>query len=118
MSASSPSSATIVMLARYEHIAAITRAMLAAAHNEDWPTAQACGQQYCHAVEALRRDDDDATTLTEEERRLKYELLSHILANDAATRNLAMPQLARLGVLLGQLKRQQSLRHAYAPHQP
>jgi len=113
-----PPSPAVVLLARYEHIAAITRAMLTAAHNEDWPAAQACGQQYCHAVEALRRDDEEAVVLTDEQRRLKYELLSHILANDAATRDLAMPQLARLGVLLGQLKRQQSLRHAYAVHRP
>jgi len=117
MSACPPSPET-VLLARYENIAALTRAMLAAVHNEDWAGAHAYGQQYCHAVEALRRDDGEPLVLTENQRRLKYELLSHILENDAATRERIMPQLARLGVLLGRLKRQQSLRHAYTPHQP
>ncbi|PND34977.1 flagellar protein FliT, partial [Achromobacter pulmonis] len=49
---------------------------------------------------------------------IKYDLLVRILENDAQTRDLALPQLARLGELLGRMKRQQTLLSAYGHQAP
>ena len=51
-------------------------------------------------------------------RAMKYDLLVRILENDALTRDLAIPQLARLGELLGRMKRQQTLLSAYGYQAP
>jgi len=101
------------VLGQYEKIATLTSVMAAAAEAGDWAGALAFGQQYCSAVQALRGDDDAQPALTHEERASKQALLLRILANDAAMRDAVMPQLARLGTLLGGLRRQQTLRHAY-----
>ncbi|CFW41802.1 flagellar protein FliT [Bordetella pertussis] len=45
---------------------------------------------------------------------MKFDLLVRILENDAAVRDLALPQLARLSDLLGRMKRQQSLLATYS----
>ncbi|MPT37808.1 MAG: flagellar protein FliT [Achromobacter sp.] len=56
--------------------------------------------------------------LDEAARAMKYDLLVRILENDALTRDLAIPQLARLGELLGRMKRQQTLLSAYGYQAP
>ena len=96
----------------YQEIATLTDDMLAAARAGDWGLVLACGQRYCEWVEQLRRIDPVAP-LDEAGREIKYELLVRILDNDAATRDLAIPQMARLSELLGRMKRQQSLLSAY-----
>jgi len=101
------------LLTHYENIAAISGVMADAAQSGDWATTLALSQQYCNAVTVLCEQADASVRLNAEERDAKHALLLRILANDAATRNSASPQLARLGVLLGNLKRQQTLRHAY-----
>ena len=109
--ADSPLSAQLLP---YKKIADITRAMMEAARAQNWDDALEFGYQYCDAVEALRQHDHAVShPLSESERTIKRDLLIHILENDAATRQLASPQIGRLGVLLGRLKRQQSLLHAY-----
>jgi len=97
----------------YEQIAEITEAMLEAARKGDWGEVLRLGQQYCEMVEQLRTRDADPVPLDQSERVAKHDLLVRILESDAATRDLAMPQLARLGELLGRMKRQQSLLHTY-----
>ena len=47
----------------------------------------------------------------------RHALLTKILNDDALLRELAVPELARLGNMIGSLKRQQSLHQAYGPHQ-
>lgn len=101
------------MLVQYEKIASITGSMMEAARRDDWGTALELGQQYCEAVEALRHDDGQPVLLTPQQRTAKRDLLVRILEHDAVTRDLAVPQLARLSTLLGRLKRQQSLLHTY-----
>ncbi|WP_144641522.1 flagellar protein FliT [Bordetella genomosp. 13] len=96
----------------YLDIANITTAMLTAAQSDDWDTVLVCGQQYCETVERLR-DVEPGQPLDEAGRTLKHDLLVRILENDAAVRDLALPQLARLGTLLGRMKRQQSVLAAY-----
>ncbi|WP_447919422.1 flagellar protein FliT [Achromobacter aegrifaciens] len=104
------------ILEHYQEIALITNDMLSAAQAGDWDAAMAHGQQYCEQVERLRLTDSGAP-LDEAGRTMKYDLLVRILENDALTRDLALPQLARLGELLGRMKRQQTLLSAYGYQQ-
>lgn len=96
----------------YLDIANITGAMLIAAQSDDWDRVMTYGQQYCETVERLR-ELEPRQSLDDEGRSLKYDLLVRILEHDAAVRDLALPQMARLGNLLGRMKRQQSLLAAY-----
>ncbi|MFY0476480.1 flagellar protein FliT [Achromobacter marplatensis] len=100
------------ILENYQEILFITGEMLTAAKAGDWDLAMVHGQQYCERVELLRRSEQKVP-LDEAERAMKYDLLVRILENDALTRDLALPQLARLGELLGRMKRQQTLLSAY-----
>ncbi|MGE8688509.1 MAG: flagellar protein FliT [Achromobacter sp.] len=103
---------TSPILEHYQEIALITGEMLAAAQLGDWDGAMIHGQLYCERVERLRQVEH-AAPLDESGRAMKYDLLVRILENDAQTRDLALPQLARLGELLGRMKRQQTLLSAY-----
>lgn len=108
---------TSPILEHYQDIAETTGDMVAAAKAGDWNTVMAFGQQYCEQVERLRAAEP-GVPLDEAGRAIKYDLLVRILENDALTRDLAMPQLARLGELLGRMKRQQSLLSAYGYKAP
>ncbi|WP_313619986.1 flagellar protein FliT [Achromobacter sp.] len=108
---------TSPILEHYQEIALITREMLAAAQVGDWDGAMVHGQQYCERVERLRQVEY-TKPLDEASRTIKYDLLVRILENDAMTRDLALPQLARLGELLGRMKRQQTLLSAYGNQAP
>jgi len=105
------------ILEYYQEIALITNDMLSAAQAGDWDAAMVHGQQYCEQVERLRLTDN-SVPLDEAGRAMKYDLLVRILENDALTRDLALPQLARLGELLGRMKRQQTLLSAYGYQAP
>jgi len=91
------------LLSHYQSIAAITAAMLEAARSGDWTIVLSLGQQYIDIVEKLR-DIDASVPLDETSRALKHDLLVRILENDARTRDLASPQMARLNTLLGRIK--------------
>jgi len=106
-----------IMLAQYEKIARITESMMEAARQDDWDRVIEFSQQYGKAVETLPHYDDTAIVLTEQERTVKRDLLIRILEHDAMTRELISPQLVWLGSLLGRLKRQQSLLHAYGSNE-
>lgn len=105
------------ILEHYQEIAFITGEMLTAAKTGDWDLAMVHGQQYCERVELLRQTEQKEP-LDEAGRAMKYDLLVRILENDALTRDLAIPQLARLGELLGRMKRQQTLLSAYGYQAP
>lgn len=96
----------------YQDIATLTGEMVAAAQDGDWTVVLALGRQYVELVEQLRYLEP-GSPLDEAARAQKYDLLVRILENDAAVRDLTMPQLARLGELLGRMKRQQSLLATY-----
>jgi len=102
-----------IMLAQYEKIVEITGCMMAAAREDKWNEVIDLGQQYGHAVETLPHYDASAIVLTDQERAAKRDLLIRILEHDAMTRELISPQLVWLSALLGRLKRQRSLLHAY-----
>ena len=102
------------MLRLYRAAAAVTKDILDCARQGDWDRVLTLGDVYVDLVEQIKRlgyvpplDDDD--------RACKYQLLVDIMANDAATRNLALPSLEKLGALIGTMKRQQALAQAYGP---
>lgn len=100
------------ILEHYQEIADVTGDMFASAQAGDWASVLSLGLHYCELVEDLkaikRSVDMDETT-----RSKKHELLVRILANDANTRDLAVPQMARMGELLGRMKRQQAVLTTY-----
>ena len=97
----------------YKSIAHITEAMLNAAQADDWSKVVDYGKEYCLSVERLRSIESDEPPLDSAARGVKYDLLVQILDNDAAVRDLASPQLKKLGQMLGRMRRQQSLMLAY-----
>lgn len=117
ISMTSLTQSTPSILENYQEIASITGEMLTAAKAGDWDLAMVHGQQYCERVELLRQSEQKVP-LDEAARAMKYDLLVRILENDALTRDLALPQLARLGELLGRMKRQQTLLSAYGYQAP
>jgi flagellar protein FliT len=106
MSTSSP------VLNQYRIIASLSNQMLAEARSSHWDPVTALARQYQLAVEALRHMNQ----LSGEDRAARQHLLTQILDDDAKLRNLAAPELKRLGALLGQTKRQQSVSRAYRAH--
>ena len=106
-----------MILDLYREIVAVTAAMLNAARAQDWPAVLQFGQTYCEIVERLRTTGV-AEPLDDAERRQKHDMLVQILENDANTRDLAIPELARMSELLGRMKRQQALLNTYGFRAP
>lgn len=103
-------STTPSILRQYETIARISGRMLDEARVNNWDTVVALGEEYQDAVESLRA----ISTLSSEDREARRDLLVKILDDDASIRMLARPELERLGVLLGNMKRQQTVLHTYS----
>lgn len=100
------------MLSLYREAAVITSEILAHAREGDWDRVLSLGDQYIQVIERIKQLED-VPPLDAEERAQKYELIVSIMENDAATRNLALPSLERLGNLIGTMRRQQSLMNTY-----
>jgi flagellar protein FliT len=97
------------VLRHYETIAGISQQMLAEARASHWDVVVDLGEQYQQAVQALRHIDP----LSNQDRHARRDLLIKILDDDANIRLLVAPELSRLGMLLGNMKRQQSVLQAY-----
>jgi len=102
-----PTSAPV--LRQYEIIAEISGHMLQQARSNDWDTVIELSKNYYEAVEQLRR----FAPLDQNDRIARQSLLTKILDDDARIRDLASPELRRLGALLGNMKRQQSVLETY-----
>jgi flagellar protein FliT len=85
-------------IARYEAIAAVSGRMLAAARGEEWQALGGLQEEYLRLVDSLKEAGQDIA-LDESERGRKYALIRQILADDAAIRDLASPDVARLSAL-------------------
>jgi flagellar protein FliT len=105
-----PMSHTSSILRQYEIIAGISTRMLVEARANNWDTVVALGEQYQDAVESLRA----ITSLSDKDREGRKKLLAKILDDDASIRMLARPELERLGTLLGNMRRQQTVLHTYS----
>ncbi|MYN11663.1 flagellar protein FliT [Pusillimonas sp. TS35] len=98
------------VLPRYETIARIVRQMLLEAKAQHWREVASLGVDYHAAVEKLR---DCPEPCDEQERMLRKRLLARILEDDASVRSLISPEMDRLAMLLGGLKQQRAVLHAY-----
>lgn len=97
---------------QYQVIADIAERMLCCAQASHWGDVALLAQEYTSAVETLRANPG-LSAQTRAERRA---LLTRILDADAAVRALISPEMARLGKLLGDLRRQRILLDAYYGH--
>ncbi|MGB3287879.1 MAG: flagellar protein FliT [Burkholderiaceae bacterium] len=97
------------ILRQYEVIAGISSRMLSEARANHWDEVISLGEQYQAAVESLR----GLNQLSSEDRIARRDLLIRILDDDANIRLLAAPELSRLGMLLGNMKRQHTVLQAY-----
>ncbi|WP_423748824.1 flagellar protein FliT [Cupriavidus necator] len=86
--------------------------MLDAAQEADWDTVAELQRSYLALVEHLRQLDHSAP-FPDAERMRRYQLLDRILTYDARIRDLAVPQLKRLGDMLTSSRRQFELTAAY-----
>lgn len=100
------------LIACYEELLGLSGQMCEAARASDWDSLSALQTRYVAQVNVLRNNDDVAL-LSPEERRYRYQMLESILSQDAAIRNLVMPQLERLGNLLNHSRRRMELHHTY-----
>ncbi|NOV24853.1 flagellar protein FliT [Cupriavidus necator] len=96
----------------YEEILALSARMHEAAQGADWDTVTTLQQGYLAQVDRLRLLDHEAP-FSDAERMRRYQLLDRILTYDARIRELAVPQLKRLGDMLTSSRRQFALSAAY-----
>ncbi|MGS0893030.1 flagellar protein FliT [Burkholderia stagnalis] len=85
-------------LARYEALAAVSGRMLRAARGADWSALPGLQDEYLRLVDGLK-DAEPGVSLDEAERVRKLDLIRRILADDAAIRDLASPDVTRLSAL-------------------
>ena len=100
------------MLQLYSEAARASDRLLESARESDWDSAMLLGNEYQALVNEIRRLGD-MESLDELQRARKYELLLHLIDNDAAIRDLALPSLQRLGALINTMRRQRVLGKAY-----
>lgn len=105
MSASPP------FLKYYKAIADITSQMLEKAYANEWADVIALADDYHNAVAALR----NLEPLDHKAIDARKEYLARILDNDANIRKLAMPEMERLALMLGDMKRQRTVLKTYQP---
>jgi len=96
----------------YEQLAPLTGRMLVLARAGDWDGLVTLGHEFRASVERLK-GLEQPVPLEPWQLMRKQSLLSRILADDAAIRDLVTPELAQLSSLLGNMHRQQHLNHAY-----
>ncbi|AOK28179.1 flagellar biosynthesis protein FliT [Burkholderia singularis] len=85
--------------ARYEAIVDVSGRMLVAARDAAWHSLSGLQAEYLRLVDGLRQAEE-GVLLDDAERRRKFELIRRILADDAAIRDLAAPEVARLAMLI------------------
>lgn len=101
-----------LLLNSYQTVANITERMLEHARAHEWEVVITLSQDYAAGIEAIK------TLNTAENRALSdtaamQQLLTKTLENDAKIRELAAPELERLGGLLGSTKLQKNVVQAY-----
>ena len=96
----------------YEQIAPLTGRMLELARAGDWDGLMTVERQVRSCVERMK-EITPAAALDASELAQKQQLLRRILADDAEIRDLVTPQLARLGALMGNVRRQRDINQAY-----
>lgn len=99
-------------IARYEAIATVSGTMLRAARRADWSALPALQEEYRRLVDELK-EAEVGVTLDDAELGHKLGLIRRILADDAAIRDLASPDIARLSVLFDARRSTKVLKDRY-----
>jgi len=102
-------SPTSPILQQYERIAELSGQMLELARANEWDAVVSLSRDYAQAVENLKA----LQPLNDEDLLARKPLLARILQDDASIRHLASPELARLGTLLGNMRRHQNVLETY-----
>jgi flagellar protein FliT len=101
----------------YESLATLTARMLSAARVDDWEAVDEMDGEYRRLVNDLR-PPHISMRLNDQQRARKYVLVRQILADDAAIRDLADPQMARMSSLLAYGHRLHTLSDPYGGGEP
>jgi flagellar protein FliT len=101
------------ILAWYEAVSAASVNMLEAAQRNDWDSLVAAERCCAGVIAQMQAAGDVSMLLDEEGSRRRHQLILHMLANDAAIRNLTQPWLRQLEQHLGAARAQRSLSAAY-----
>jgi len=100
------------VLLLYQEAAAVSASMLQNARQQNWDYVITLNDTYLALVDQIRQLGWTAP-FNAEDRAIKHNLLLNILATDAATRDLIMPQLQRLGGLISTAKRRHNVQRVY-----
>lgn len=98
-------------LQHYEQLLDLSTRMLAHAQAAQWEQVIALSADYATAVDTLKALPVPAAA--DANTQVQQALLQRILDNDTAIRDLATPELQRLGGLMGSTKRQRNVLQAY-----
>ncbi|AOJ88106.1 flagellar biosynthesis protein FliT [Burkholderia sp. MSMB0856] len=98
--------------ARYEALAAVSGRMLSAARGAQWSALPELQAEFLRLVDGLK-EAHPGVTLDQADLGRKLELIRRILADDAAIRDLASPDVARLSALFEARRSTQVLTDLY-----
>ena len=101
-----------MILTTYEHIAGLTRQMLAAARGGEWEALVAL-ERDCSALFARLFSSDEDKPRSAEFQHRKARLIRAVLDDDAEIRLLVEPWLKQLSQLIGHSGRERRLSEAY-----
>lgn len=99
------------VIAVYRRIAYVSESMREAALGQNWDELIVLGKDYLAAVKELRAYRLDL--FSPEEKQARTQLLLEIIDNDALIRDLAQPELARVGRLISRFARGKAAIKAY-----
>ncbi len=105
-----PANPSVIQI--YEELVLLSEQMLEAARHGNWDAMTEVQRIYVAHVEMLRSKETQPPA-SMQERMQRQALLARLLAHDAAIRDLVMPQLQRLGELLGSARRRRDVAEAY-----
>lgn len=100
------------VISLYRRIALVSADMREAAMCQKWDRLLDLGHQYVDAVQALK-NCPKLENFSADERQARIRLLLEIVDNDALIRDLAQPELARVGRLISRFSRNRAAIKAY-----
>ena len=101
------------LIGAYETLATKSAAMLDAARRSDWDTVSAIEEE-CSALIVRLKSTDQKAPLSPSLQERKVQIIRRVLLEDAEIRDLAQPQLAKLGKLINITGTQRRVERAYS----
>jgi len=101
------------LLAHYESISTISRAMLGAARSSDWDALVDAESRCAAVIKQVQAYGATAAMLDADGRRRKHEIIMQVLADDAEIRVLTQPWIKQLARWLGDQRNGRSVAAAY-----